>query len=120
MADGLHPTVTNFDNQVVTMKLLAGDHRIIELIAKVVSSNEKSRWVLNPQLLQAVPMKNAKGETETGIGMSNFMVAGDQSRPVEIERGNIMATQLANKDAAEEYIRLTSALITPSKPGLIT
>lgn len=121
MNSGLHPKVTSFDNQVVSMKMLTADNRLIEVIAKVLSTGETTRWVENPQVLQAFPVLNkATGKQEDQIGMMNLHVAGDQTKPIEIERRTIMSTALARKEAAEEYLKITSSLITPPKQGLIT
>lgn len=121
MNAGLHAKVTNFDNEVVSMKLLTADRRVIELIARVISSTETSRWVMNPQLLQAMQVKNPQtGATEEVVGMINFMVSGDQTKPVEIERIHILSTSLTAKEAKDEYVRLTSPILTPKAPGLIT
>ena len=120
MNSGLHAKVTNFENEVVSVKLLTADRRIIELIGRVTSATEKAIWLMNPQLLQAMQVKNPQtGAIEEAVGMINFMVSGDQSQPVQIERVNVLATSLTAKEAKDEYIRMTSPLITPKAPGLV-
>lgn len=120
MADGLHAKVTNFDDKIVSMKLMTADRRIVELITKIVASTPTSKWVMNPQLLQAMVIENpTTKKQEEGVGMVNFMVTGDQGQPVEIQNHCIMATSLASKTAAEEYNRINSSLITAKTPGLV-
>ena len=120
MNSGLHQKVTNFEDKIVSIKLLTADNRIIELIGKIVSSTDTAVWVQNPQLLQAMHVKNDKtGEMEQMVAMVNFMVTGDQSQPVELKRSLIMATALTKKEAADEYMKATSPLVTPKTPGLV-
>lgn len=119
MNSGLHSKVTNFDGQIVSMKMLTADNRLIEIIAKVSTTTATSRWVENPQVLQAMRGINPQtGKEEEQIGMMNLHVAGDHTKPVEIERHTIMSTAVARKEAADEYLKITSSIVTHKTPGL--
>jgi UPF0288 family protein (methanogenesis marker protein 3) len=112
----LQAKTQNLDGQVVSLKLTIGGNSIIEVLGKLVHQDEHVVRVENPQ---ALTPHHVPGQQQPEIAMINFMLSGD-NKIVEFTRTSILAIGKTAKAAEDEYNRITSSIITPGKPNIIT
>lgn len=112
----LQPSPIKYEGEVLSIKLIASGQSMIELIAKCVSVDSEVIRVSNPQSL--MPMPGKPGE-EPQIGMVNFLVTGDSTKVVELNRAHVMAVGLARKEAANAYNNVTSSIIKPNSGVIV-
>ncbi len=113
----LQAKAQNFEDKVVSIKLMVAGNSIMEILGLFLSKTDYNTFfVANPQALtpQMVP-----GQTEPQIAMINLMLSGD-NKIVEFNRSNIIAICLAHPAAEQEYRRITSDILTPPNPKIIT
>ena len=112
--DGFHSNVENFDNKIVSFKLVVSNQTVIEMVGLFVCEKDGHIWIRNPQALMTF---RDKGEDQ--IGMTNYLVTGDSSA-TRFLSSQIQAVVLASKGAADEFTKITSKLITVKTPSIIT
>ena len=106
----LEPKAVNYDNQVISIKLLNAQGDIIELIGKFLSQTDSELRIGNPQAL--VQVASAPNEPAQ-LGLVNFMQTGD-NKVVTIFKSRVMAINLTHQGAAENYNQITSGVIAPA------
>ena len=114
MNDGLHPKVTNFDNQIVTFKLVASNQNVIEIVGRLLSRDAAHIWIEYPQAL--MPFKDKQNNDQ--VGLLDFMVSGE-GKTVEFRRDLVLSMTIAKKSFADEYERIIKEM-TKKKSTIIT
>ena len=112
----LQQKAQNYENEIISMKILASGGQIMEVISKCIGIDNNIIRLLNPQALMSVPGK--VGE-EPGMAMVNFMLTADPTKIIELNRTQILSIGVARKEASDAYNNIGSNIIKPKSSNLV-
>lgn len=100
------------DQDVVTIRLVSGE----EIVGRLVGQNETQVMIAKPISIgiQMVAQNQAQ------LAFSPFMASVDDSGTLTFNKAALVTTPTPTReDVKASYIRATSSLEVPTKPGLI-
>lgn len=99
----------DLSGKIVTVLLLSGQ----EIIGKLVATTDKEYIVSKPRM----PVQSPDGK---GIGLGPILATGDANAVHNFERDKVVLVVPTVPELAAHYQQVTSGVLTPNKPSIIT